>query len=288
MLNPSVFLFHRIVAGLLCMVSVASGVRAAHPALAAEVGMRLGLQAWTYRELSFLATVERTAALGVTNLQAYPGQCFDAEGGPVFDHKMSESLREEALTHLRAHDVTLVSYGVVRGKNEAEWRRIFAFAQAMGMSEVVVEPPPEILPFLAELARESGLRVSLHNHPPPTRWADPTVALDAIKPFADVMGLCADTGHWVRSNLSASDVLGQVAGYINSVHFKDISERGVRSARDRPWGEGVSDATGQLAELQRQQFDGVVYLEYEHQSSLLDEELASCVAFFNRFGFPLD
>ncbi len=49
-----------------------------------------------------------------------------------------------------------------------------------------------------------------------------------------------------------------------------------------PWGTGGSNATGQLAELRRQGFTGIVYLEYEARTPVMEAEIARCVEFFRR------
>jgi sugar phosphate isomerase/epimerase len=74
----------------------------------------------------------------------------------------------------------------------------------------------------------------------------------------------------------------KLQGRIISLHFKDV-----KGGADVPWGEGDSDARGQLAELKRQGFKGVLAIEYE---SAIDEDMsqiAKCVAFFNQVAAEL-
>lgn len=54
------------------------------------------------------------------------------------------------------------------------------------------------------------------------------------------------------------------------------------SGHDVPWGTGVSNAAGQLAELRRQDFTGIVYLEYEARTPMIEAEIARCAEFFHR------
>jgi len=241
---------------------------------------QLGAQAWTFRAYSFKQTVEKLDALGIRYLQAYSGQRFGEGLEPKFTHTMKPELQAEALAHLKKHNVTLVSYGVVKAKTEAEWRQIFAFAKAMGLREVACEPTAEFMPLVDQLCRETGMRASLHNHATPSIYADPAVALAAVAPYGPHLGLCADTGHWVRSGYKPVDALRKAEGRILSLHFKDLSVFGEKTAHDVPWGTGVSDAAGQLAELRRQKFSGIVYLEYEHMTPNLENEVAACVAYY--------
>jgi sugar phosphate isomerase/epimerase len=196
---------------------------------------------------------------------------------------MAEADRAAILAEAKARDVAIVSYGVVNPKDEAEWRQVFAFAQAMGLHDLAAEPPADLLPLVARLAKEKGVAVGIHNHPPPTHYADPATALAAVQPYGPELGLCADTGHWVRSGFDPVATLRRAAGRIVSVHFKDLNERGVTGAHDVPWGTGASDAAGQLAELRRQGFAGVVYIEYEHFTSpTFESDLARSAEYFQR------
>jgi sugar phosphate isomerase/epimerase len=194
---------------------------------------------------------------------------------------MDAPARESLLANAKAHHVEIVSYGVINGKDEADWRQIFAFAKAMGMQNIAAEPPQEEFPLIARLATEYGIVVSIHDHAAPSRYANPDVALAAIGPYAN-FGLCADTGHWVRSGYDPVAALRKAQGRIISLHFKDLNQRGVREAHDVPWGTGVCDIAGQVLELRRQGFTGIVFAEYETISPARDDGVARSVAYYRR------
>ena len=276
---------HSLASCFACILAVGlavnfSGCQATRVAAPAEP--RLGVQAWTFRHYSFNETVEKADALGIRYLQAYPGQRLGAELGPKFNHDMTAAQQAQALAQLKAHRVTLAGYGVVKPRDEAEWRRVFAFAVAMGLKEIVCEPPPEFLPLVDRLSRESGMMASIHNHPPPTPYADPATGLAAVAPYGPQFGLCGDTGHWVRAGFDPVAALRGAAGRLHSVHFKDLSVFGDKKAHDVPWGTGISNAAGQIAELRRQDFSGIVYVEYEYVTPDLEAKVARSVDFFRR------
>lgn len=258
-----------------------TGCKSTAPSAAAPRGPLLGLQAYTYRNLTLAETVEKAEALGIRYLQLYPRQRLRPEKPGQFLHMIDETTRANLLAHAKAHHVEFASYGVVTGKDEADWRQIFIFARAMGMQSIATEAPESAFPLLAQLSAESGVAVSLHNHPVPSRYADPDVALAAIKSYPS-FGLCADTGHWARSGYNPVAALRKAAGRITSLHFKDIPEIGVKESRDVPWGTGVCDLAGQMLELRRQGFMGIAFAEYEHLSPNLDTEVAQSVEFFRR------
>ncbi len=245
-------------------------------------GIELGLQTWTFRRLTFVETIEEAKRAHIRALQAFGGQTLGGNLAGKFDHHMDAATRAELLTLLKKEGVRLDSYGVVNGHSEAEWREIFAFAHEMDLRSIASEPPPEELPLVDRLSRETGVRVALHDHPTPSLYANPKFALQTLNSYGENIGLCADTGHWVRSGFDPVESLRAAAGRIISVHFKDLNERGVVSAHDVPWGTGASDAAAQIAELRRQHFAGCVFIEYEHETPSLSEDVRKSADFFRR------
>jgi hypothetical protein len=91
------------------------------------------------------------------------------------------------------------------------------------------------------------------------------------------IGACADTGHWMRSELNPLEQIKKLEGRIISLHFKDLDQ-----GHDVIWGTGKADAGAILAELARQKFQGVFSIEYEYNWLNSMPEIAGCVSFFER------
>ena len=136
-----------------------------------------------------------------------------------------------------------------------------------------------MLPAIAKMAKESGVRVAIHNHPVPTRYYDPGALLKTIEPYGPEIGLCADTGHWARSGFNPLEKLRLTLPKVVTLHFKYLNEW-TKQAKDQPWGTGVSDAAGMLAALRQAGFTGVVLMEYENDSDHLLDDLQRCAEFF--------
>jgi len=255
--------------------------KTAEPANTTGHHIELGMQAWTLNRGTFAEAVEKTAALGICCIQAYPRQKIGGGIEGTMLPTMDDATRTKVLALLKAKGVTLTSFGVTRAKNEAEWRQTFAFAKAMGLRDIEVEPPKntwaEIFPLLDRLAAEYGIAVTIHNHPNPTN--PPADVIAALKPFSKRLGICGDTGHWSRSGFDPVACLRTVQERLVSLHFKDLTEI-ARAAHDVPWGTGAGNAAGQIAELRRQGFKGIVYIEYEYRTPNLEAEVARSVEFF--------
>jgi len=248
-----------------------------------EERWRLAVQAWTFNRFSFFEAVDKTASLGVRWLEAFPGQKLCKEKPQArFHHTMSDENRAAAKEKLKSAGVKLVNYGVVGLPNdEAECRKVFAFAKEMGIETIVSEPPEDAFGVIDLLCREYSINVAVHNHPAPSHYWNPDTVLKVAEGRSKWIGACADTGHWTRSGVAPVEALRKLEGRIVSFHLKDLNTFGVKKAHDVPWGTGKSDVQAVLDEMDRQGFEGVFSIEYEHNWENSLPELRKCVEFFN-------
>jgi len=244
--------------------------------------MKLGVQAYTFRRFTFAETLDKVQTLGIHYLQAFPFQNLGGGLPGKFNYPMDDATRAAVRALIQSKGIEVVSYGVVTGKNPQEWRKIFEFAKAMGLQNITSEPPQEDMPLVDQLSREFGITVALHNHPKPNRYANPADSMAAIKPYGPNIGLCADTGHWVRNGYDPVAALRMAEGRILYLHFKDLNEFGTKAGHDVPWGTGISNAAGQIAELRRQGFSGIVFAEYEYDTPTLESNVARSAEYFRR------
>jgi len=249
------------------------------PAPAKSSGPELGVQAYTFRAGPLTDAIDKAKQLGIRYIEIYPGQELGGGMTGKVTHTMDAATRDALKKFASDRGMTITSYGVVNGGSDAEWKTIFDFGKAMNLRWITVEPDPKWLPLLSQLAKDSGIKVAIHNHAPPSKYADPNVALAAIAPFGPEIGLCADTGHWARSGFDPVASLRKAQGRIITLHFKDLNER-TMDAQDMPWGTGTSDAAGMIAVLRESGFDGVALAEYEHDTPQLMDNLKLSAEFF--------
>lgn len=240
---------------------------------------KLGLQCWTFRRYTLEQTLDHAVALNVSALQAYVGQTLGGGLEGTFGPDMTDEQIKTVNAWLKQRQVNFVSIGVTGADDEAGWKKLITFAEKFGIRNITTEVPQELLPTAAKLTKARKMTLSLHNHPTPSRYADPAVALAAVKDLDASVGLCADTGHWTRDARDPVATLKSAAGRINELHFKDISEP-LKVGHDMPWGTGIGNAAGQIAELRRQGFDGYCFVEYEHDTATLLSDVARSIGFF--------
>ena len=140
---------------------------------------------------------------------------------------------------------------------------MFEFAKDMGIETLVSEPDEDAFDTLDKLCEEYGINVAIHDHPKPSHYWNPDTVLKVCQGRSKRIGACADTGHWVRSGLNPIECLKKLEGRIICFHFKDLNKLGP-DAHDVPWGTGVCDVKGMLAEIHRQKLKAVFSIEYEY------------------------
>jgi sugar phosphate isomerase/epimerase len=252
-------------------------------------GFFIGCQAYTFNRFTVFEAIEKTAEAGGKVIEFYPGQKLSPEEPKVFwDHHASPEVIQKVKDKLARHKIRAVNYGVVGiPKDEAEARKLFEFAKTMGLRAITTESV-DALDTIEKLVKEYDIRVGFHDHPkratdPNYRMWDPHYILSVVKDRDPRIGSCADTGHWVRSNLKPVDCLRILKGRIISSHLKDLNEMGP-SAHDVPYGQGVSDIPGILQELRDQSFDGNISIEYEYNWDHSTPDVAQCIGFVRGFG----
>ena len=103
-----------------------------------------------------------------------------------------------------------------------------------------------------------------------------------LKGVSPRIGACADVGHWIRSGLNPLECLKKLEGRVIEFHLKDLNEKGVRKAHDLPWGSGVSNIPAIMQEMKRQNFKGVISIEYEYNWENNVPEVKASAEFFNK------
>ncbi|MEN6449811.1 MAG: TIM barrel protein [Thermoguttaceae bacterium] len=258
---------------------------------AEKIGWLLGAQAWTFRLFSLDEAIDKTAALGLKSIECFPGQKLSKDQPDVlFGLNLSADARKTLLKKLADSGVKLRSMGVVMGdfvaKDEAKSRKTFEFAKQMGIETITAEPEEDAFDTLESLCEEYEINLAIHNHPRPSHYWSPEKVLKVCKGRSKRIGACADTGHWVRSGLKPIECLKKLEGRLITFHFKDV-DKAAADAHDVPWGTGVCDVKGMMAELYRQRVKAVFSIEYEYNWENSSPEIAQCVKYFDRVAAEL-
>lgn len=246
-------------------------------------GMAVGTQAYTFNRFTVFEAIEKTDQAGGRVIEFYPGQGLSPDERDVrWSHNASPEVIAKVKEKLARHKIKAVNYGVVGGRDAAEWRKIFEFAKTMGMYGVTTEDI-EDLDIIEPLVKEFDIRLGIHEHAkrpndPSYKIWDPNYVLSLVKDRDPRMGACADTGHWASSGLQPVECLRILKGRVMSVHLKDRAAIGSHLP-DQIYGMGVSNIKGCLDELKAQGFDGNISIEYENNWDHSVPDVAQCVGF---------
>ncbi len=257
---------------------------------AEKLGWRLACQLYTFRRFPFYVAIEKIAKLGIRFIEpAFFLRLADDQPGLTTSEALPSEKRQEMKQRMSALGLKMVNYYAGLSTDKDHARKVFEFAKEMGVETLVAEPPREAFPMLDELCQEFHINLAVHNHPksPTSQYWHPERVLSVCEGRSPRIGACADTGHWLRSGLDPVECLRMLQGRLITMHLKDVIEAGKPEARDVPLGTGVANYAAVLAELHRQQFKGVLTIEYEHDSPELETDIAACLGFVEKMAVKL-
>ncbi len=249
---------------------------------AAKLGWRVGIEIYTFRSMPFYDALKKISALGVRYVEPAFFLPLDGKRPDLqTNENLSPALRKEMKQRMADYGIKMSNFYGNVGEDADAAKKIFEFSKDMGVETIVSEPPPEAFDMVEKLCDEYQINLGIHNHPksPDYLYWNPDNVLAVCKGRSKRIGACVDTGHWIRSGLEVLPCLKKMEGRIVTVHLKDVAEAGNPEARDVPLGEGLADYQGVLKELKRQGFQGVMSVEYEHQSDHLMDDVKKCLTF---------
>src|SRR6266511_4001625 len=127
-------------------------------------GFALGCQAYSFNRFSVFEAIEKTDQAGGRVIEFYPGQKLSKdEPTTKWDHNASDELIQKVKDKLAKHNIRAVNYGVVGGKDEGEWRKIFEFAKKLGLYGITTEDVGK-LDLIEKFVKEFDLRAGIHEH----------------------------------------------------------------------------------------------------------------------------
>ena len=233
-------------------------------------GFAIGAQAYTFNRYSVFEAIEKTAKAGGKVIELYPGQKLtpDESDERKLEPGVPDAVIKEVKDTLKTHNLMAVNFGVVGLPNDEErLRTVFDFAEKLGVKAITSEPSMEAMDLIENMVKEYNIAVAIHNHPPREdnpdykHW-DPEFVLSLVEGRDKRVGVCADIGHYVRSDIKPTDAMKLLEGRIISLHFTDVDQYGAEG-EDVVVGNGVIDIPAVLSELERQHFAGHISIEFE-------------------------
>ncbi len=257
------------------------------PAVRAQekLGWRIGMEAYTFHKFTFFETIDKTAELGLSYIG---GLCSEQNVSKDIPKDFDQNLTDDELGRIRikmeSAGVRLLTYYVRNfPQEEAPCRKLFEFANKMGIETFMGEPKPEQLDLLDKLANEYAVNIAIHNHNQnisPIYWR-PENVLKACEGRSKRIGACTDNGYWLRSGIDPIEAIRILKDRIITVHVHDLHETG-GNGHDVPWGTGTAKTKEFLQELHRLGIQPTMMgIEYAHDWFESMPKIAKSIEFFN-------
>ena len=214
----------------------------------------VGLQSYTYRKHPLEKLIQDSVKLGLNAVELWEGHLpLDSSTATV--NKVREALE--------SNGIRICGIGVIN-ISERDPEGVLDFASRLGADYVSVDFDPgdeKTQQKACDIAQEVGMKLAIHNHGPGHHFATP----DDIRPILDStpesMGVCMDTGHFLRSGVDALSAIESLSPRIYAVHLKDF----VDEKTEVPPGKGRLDLPAVVDALKSNLYQGCYIVEYEER-----------------------
>src|SRR5713101_8661472 len=147
---------------VLMLGMLASRAAAAETSISTEYrvgGFVLGCQAYTFHRFTAFEAIEKTAAAGGKAIEFYPSQSLSPDDKKS---RVDPNATDETIAKLKAkakqHGLLIVNFGVVGiPKDEAGARKVFDFANKLGVRAITIEPSADQIDQIEKLIKESNI-----------------------------------------------------------------------------------------------------------------------------------
>ncbi len=190
----------------------------------------------------------------------------------LMNHPTDEMCRSARGKFDRA-GIRCVSYYAATIKEDADLENAVRFARILGARNVTGDATGGILNRIDERLTQEKLSFGIHNHyfkGEKFAYESPEDVLSALKGLSPTVGATADVGHFASCGHDPVDAVRKLGPRLKLVHLKDI--QAVDGEVNVLLGRGIAKIPEVMKELHRQNFGGLVAVEYEKEGDV-DEDM---------------
>jgi sugar phosphate isomerase/epimerase len=228
----------------------------------ASTRLNIGIGTYSYHNLSLDEMIVQLKALGVTEIEMSRGEFM------LMNHP-TEDLCRAARSKFDQAGIHCVSYYTATIKEDADLDNAVRFAKLLGSRNITGDATGSILNRIDERLTRENLTFGIHNHyfkGQKFAYESPEDVLNALKGLSYTVGATADVGHFASCGHDPVDALRKLGPRLKLVHLKDIQEPD--GEVNVLLGKGISKIPEVMKELHRQDFEGLVAIEYESESDV--------------------
>jgi inosose dehydratase len=237
----------------------------------ADGPFKMGIQSYSLRGLGeggqpdVHKALSATKELGLHFWEAYPAHF------PVDPEPQGLRLRKREFEDA---GVTIAGYGVVGlGTNPQADHRTFEFARALGLQYLSADPDPSKLDAVDKLIEQFDVAVGIHNHGPGHHYAKIDTIAKTIKDHHKKLGVCIDTGHFLRSKEDPVRAVEVFGTRVYGVHLKDVKG----AEKFTILGQGDLRMVDFLKALAKNKYSYLLAIEYEESPENPIADIKACL-----------
>ncbi len=205
------------------------------------LGWKVALRASAFPDLSLFTTLEDTDALSVSYLEASGLQKVNVVIPKKVDPNLQAGEIQAIQQKLLALNLRMPAYDVPAiGQDEGTIREIFDFAKALQVETIVTNAMPSDLALLDKIANEYAINVAISGNL--------DTVLNALESRSSRLGICGDTGIWLREGITPLAALLRTNNRLLVVHLGDRIALGPRGHAVK-LGTGVGDISEFLSKM---------------------------------------
>ena len=220
---------------------------------------------WSLHDVTLEEAIKKLKAVGIEAIECYPGQFVSKKLPNV---RLQPGMTKEQIDFVKKMvadaNMKIVSFGVAYAGNEKQVEQLCVFAKELGTNKILTEARVNMFPVWQKYCEKYDMYMCLHHHAldAPNQYYDAYVVKKYTAPFNRILAN-PDVGHLVRSNISAVETIKQLDGKIGSIHIKDEDAYGNMKSKARILAKGFVDIPNVLKELDKQNYNGYLVIEYE-------------------------
>jgi sugar phosphate isomerase/epimerase len=233
--------------------------------------LNIGVGTFSYHSLSIDDMIVQLNALRIREIEMSRGEFM------LLSHPKEELFRATR-KKLDNAGIRCVSYYSATIKNDGDVDSAVRFAKLLDSSNITGDATESVLKQIDRRLTAEGLTFGLHNHFFPYKFAyeSPEDVLKALSGLSKTMGATADTGQFASCGYDPVDAVRKLAPRLRMVHLKDVKAKG--GEVNVLLGSGIARIPEVMQELHRQNFAGLVAVEYEKEGDV-NQDMAKEIAF---------
>ena len=253
----------------------AGGLLAAALPMQASSRLNIGVGTYSYHNLSMDDMIVQFAALSVSEIEMSRGEFM------LMNHP-GDDLFRSARTRFDAAGIRCVSYYSATIRDDQDLESALRFAQLLGARNVTGDATGGILNRIDQRFSQAGMTFGIHNHyfkGEKFAYESPEDVLRALSGLSPTVGATADMGHFASCGHNTVVAVRKLGARLKLVHLKDVEASG--GEVNVLLGRGISRISEVMRELHRQNFAGLVAVEYEKEGDV-DGDMKQNVEFARR------